>query len=353
MYLSNLGFNYNNIFGFILLMIFIFQFITGLLLTFYYSSNYFLSFYSIFYISFNVNFGWLIRLIHVIGSFLFIFIIYFHFIRSFWYIISFNYLYYSFYYIYLSGILILFLSLIISFLGYCLVWGQMSFWGIQVIINVLTILPYPLNWLLVDLIYCSSNLILYRFFILHFSLSFILFSLIFFHLFLLHTFISSNPLFNFSSSLFISFSLLIIKDFLFFFIFYLSFFIYILLFNFEFLSNPINNILANPLSSPLDILPESYFLIFYAILRNQPSKLLGIISTLSFFYFLLIYSFFNTFNLFYRFFYSIIRNYNIYFYYFLFLLSYFSLGFIISFVGEIKHRLWTRQWLVIIIIVII
>jgi len=282
MYLSNYGFNYNNIFGFILLLLFLIQFLSGILLTFYYSSYYSLSFYSIFYISFNVNFGWFIRLLHVVGSMLFIFFLYFHFIRSFWYIISFNTLYSSFYFIYLSGIIILFLSLAISFLGYTLYWGQMSFWGIMVIINVLTILPYPLNFILVDLIYGSSSLILFRFFILHFALSFVLFALILFHLYLLHSFISSNPLFNLSSSLFISFSLLIVKDFYFFFIFYISFLIYILFFNFEFLSNPVNNILANPLSTPLHILPESYFLIFYALLRNLPSKLFGIIIILSF-----------------------------------------------------------------------
>ena len=69
-----------------------------------------------------------------------------------------------------------------------------------------------------------------------------------------------------------------------FFIFYLICFVYCLLFNFEFLSNPVNNILANNLSTPLHILPESYFLLFYCILRAIPNKLLGVIGTLCLLY---------------------------------------------------------------------
>ena len=157
----------------------------------------------------------------------------------------------------------------------------------MVIINVLTVLPSPLNYLLVDLIYGSSFLILYRFFILHFLLSFILLFLIIIHLFMLHNISSQSPLMNLSSSFYFSFTSIIIKDFYIFFIFYISVFTYCLIFNVEFLSNPINNVIANSLSTPLHILPESYFLIFYALLRNLPSKLFGIIITLSFFYLIL------------------------------------------------------------------
>src|SRR6185503_8832668 len=82
-YLSSLLSNYNNVFGFILLFLLIIQFITGLLLSLYYSSFTNYSFYSIFYISFDVSFGFIIRLLHVIGSFMFIFLLYFHFLRIF------------------------------------------------------------------------------------------------------------------------------------------------------------------------------------------------------------------------------------------------------------------------------
>ena len=126
-YLSSLSFNYNNVFGFILIILYSIQLISGLLLTVYYSSYYLYTFDSLFYIIFNVNYGYLIRLFHLMGSFLFIIFIYIHFLRSLYYIISFTSLNYSFYIIYLSGVFILLLSLAISFLGYSLIWGQMSY----------------------------------------------------------------------------------------------------------------------------------------------------------------------------------------------------------------------------------
>jgi quinol-cytochrome oxidoreductase complex cytochrome b subunit len=138
--------------------------------------------------------------------------------------------------------------------------------------------------LILDFINPSSNLILYRFFILHFALSFILLFLVLIHILLLHTYSSSSSLFNLSSSIYTSFILFIVKDFLIFYIIYLLCLIYTLLFNFEFLSNPVNNILANNLSTPLHILPESYFLLFYCILRAIPNKFLGVIGTLCLLY---------------------------------------------------------------------
>ena len=298
LYTSWLGVNYNNIFGFILFVLFIIQFITGLLLSFYYSSFISLSFNSIFYIIFDINLGYIFRLLHLIGSFLFIFFIYFHFLRYLLLSVNSLQIYRTIVYssnfgrspfnlVYITGIIILFLSLIISFIGYCLIWGQMSMWGIIVILNIFTILPYPLSILIFELIYCSSYLIIYRFFILHFGLSFILLFFIFFHLFILHIYTSSNPLFNFNSSWINNFYLIIIKDFYLFIIFYGMFLIYILFFNYEFLSNPINNIIANPLSTPLHILPEPYFLLIYCILRSLPSKIYGIIVILCFFYLIL------------------------------------------------------------------
>jgi hypothetical protein len=146
--------------------------------------------------------------------------------------------------------------------------------------NSSTIFNFDFGSLILDLINPASSLILYRFFVLHFALSFILLFLVIIHILLLHTFSSSSSLFNISSSIYISFSLFIIKDFLVFFIFYLSCFIYCLIFNFEFLSNPVNNIIDNNLSNPLNILPESYFLLFYCILRAIPNKFLGVIGTL-------------------------------------------------------------------------
>jgi len=289
MYVSWLGINVNNIYGFFLFMLFVVQIITGILLSFYYSSSSYISFESVYYLSFNVLYGFIIRFIHVIGSFLCIYFLYMHLLRSLWYTINFQ-LTSTFLYTYSSGLVILFLSLLVSFLGYCL-WGQMSYWGIQVLINILTILPSPFSYILPELIYSSSLQILYRFFVLHFLLSLIILLLIVFHLFVLHSFISSNTFINLSSSLFISFYLFIFKDFYYFFIFYFLFLTFIFFYNFEFLSNPVNLIHASSLSTPLHILPESYYLIFYSLLRALPSKLFGIIVVLIFMFYLLFYNF--------------------------------------------------------------
>jgi len=271
-------------------MMFITQIITGILLSFYYSSSFGLAFSSIYYLSFNVVYGFIIRFLHVVGSFMCIYFLYIHFIRSFYYSFTFV-LSSSFVHVYSSGLGILLLSLLVSFLGYTLPYGQMSFWGITVILNVLTILPAPLNFILPELIYASSSLVLYRFFVLHFLVSLLILTLIVLHLFLLHTFISSNTFLNISSSMFLSFYLFLFKDFYYYFIFYVSIVIFIFFYNFEFLSNPINLIHASSLSTPLHILPESYFLIYYSLLRALPSKLLGIIVVLCFFFYMFFYSF--------------------------------------------------------------
>jgi len=91
--------------------------------------------------------------------------------------------------------------------------------------------------------------------------------------------------------MFISFYLFIFKDFYYWFVFYLSVIIFIFFYNFEWLSNPINLIHASSLSTPLHILPESYFLIYYSLLRALPSKLLGVAIVLLFFFYLFFYNF--------------------------------------------------------------
>jgi len=227
------------------------------------------------------------RMLHVIGSFLCIYLLYAHFARSFYYSFNFSFLSSNFRAVYFSGLLILLCCLLVSFLGYCLVWGQMSYWGVQVIINVLTVLAHPLDYLLPELIYSSSQLVLYRFFVLHFLLSLIIFFLILVHLYLLHTYTSSNTFLNLSSSLFISFYLFVFKDFYYYFIFYLALIVFIFFYNFEFLSNPVNLIPASSLSTPIHILPESYFLIYYSLLRALPSKLFGIIIVCVYMFYLL------------------------------------------------------------------
>jgi len=97
--------------------------------------------------------------------------------------------------IWVSGWVILSCSMIEGFLGYILNWGQMSYWGIIVMINLLSILPL-FGLMIAELIWCSCNVIINRIFVLHFSLGFLIGCFIFVHLFVLHSFSSSNPLLN-------------------------------------------------------------------------------------------------------------------------------------------------------------
>ena len=134
--------NYNNVIGFLLFIIYIIQFLSGLLLSCYYSDYYNIAFESMIYIMTDVNIGWFIRFLHVIGVSLFILFIFIHLIRGIWIKFKIIYLDSVINIIWLTGLLLLILSLIEGFLGYILLWGQMSYWGITVILNVLSIIPY-------------------------------------------------------------------------------------------------------------------------------------------------------------------------------------------------------------------
>ena len=159
-YISYLGMNYSNVIGFLLFLVFILQFISGLLLSCYYSPFSFSAFDSVYYIMIDVNVGWLIRWLHCLGASLFMLFILIHWIRGAWIrlkvIDSFITIGISGYncvcscrfvmnsplfLIWVSGWVILSCSMIEGFLGYILNWGQMSYWGITVMINLLSILP--------------------------------------------------------------------------------------------------------------------------------------------------------------------------------------------------------------------
>ena len=115
----------------------------------------------------------------------------------------------SFSLIWVSGWLIFGCSLIEGFLGYILNFGQMSYWGITVMINIVSSLfssfsfsfLYSIFSLIAELIFCSCSVILNRIFVAHFSFAFVIGFLIFVHIFLLHSFCSTNPLLNSCSSL--------------------------------------------------------------------------------------------------------------------------------------------------------
>ena len=203
--------NYNNVIGFLLFIIFVIQFVSGLLLSCYYSDYYNIAFDSIVYIMSDVNIGWFIRFLHVIGVSLFILFIFIHLIRGIWIKFKIIYLDSVINIIWVTGLLLLSLSLIEGFIGYILLWGQMSYWGITVILNVLSIIPY-FGPVIISLIWCSSQIIVYRVFIFHFFIGILIGLLILLHIFIIHSFTNSNPLISSNSSIIIPFYPLIYKD---------------------------------------------------------------------------------------------------------------------------------------------
>lgn len=181
--------------------------------------------------------------------------------------------------IWVSGWVILLFTFLSSFIGYILNWGQMSYWGITVMINILTIIPLFGSYI-GQYLWCSSLVIVNRMFILHFTLGFIIGSLILCHLALLHNFSSWNPFIN-SQTQIVSFFLIIWKDMFSSFIIplFISFYLF---WEPDTFGNADNLITANPLSTPTHILPEWYFNIYYCILRAFPNKTMGVIIVMLF-----------------------------------------------------------------------
>ena len=215
LYISYLGMNYSNIFGYLIVLVFILQFISGILLSSYYSPFYTIAFDSVFYLMIDVKYGWLIRWYHVIGASLFIFLLLLHFSRGAWLRLKVSYMEHSSV-IWYSGWLLVGFSLIECFLGYILNWGQMSYWGVTVMMNILdsfcmVLLAYlnsivflPIG-VIAEAIWCSIDIIINRIFVAHFVTGFLIGLFIILHLYILHGVSSSNPLFNTCSSLMIPF----------------------------------------------------------------------------------------------------------------------------------------------------
>nr|ATY48742.1 cytochrome b [Gynaephora aureata] len=269
---SNISYWWN--FGSLLSLCLIIQILTGLFLTMYYIANIEMAFYSVNYICRNVNYGWLIRMLHTNSASFFFICIYMHIGRNIYYE-SFNLKY-----TWMIGMIILFLLMATAFMGYVLPWGQMSFWGATVITNLLSAIPY-LGKMLVNWIwggFAVNNATLTRFYTFHFLFPFIILMMTFIHLLFLHQKGSNNPLglnSNYDKIPFHPF--FTFKDILGMII--LSFMlIFLSLTNPYLLSDPDNFIPANPLITPPHIQPEWYFLFAYAILRSIPNKLGGVIA---------------------------------------------------------------------------
>nr|YP_010341312.1 cytochrome b [Stenamma megamanni]UNZ99565.1 cytochrome b [Stenamma megamanni] len=269
----NYWWNYGSLLGMFLSI----QIISGFFLSLHYCPNTNYAFYSIIHIMQNVNNGWMMHNIHINGATFFFICLYSHMARG---------LYYSSFTLtntWMIGTTIFLLSMTTAFLGYVLPWGQMSFWGATVITNLVSTVPLIGNMLVMWIWggFSINNATLNRFFSLHFILPFIILLMIILHLYFLHTTGSSNPLGTNSNMNKITFHIYFTFKDLFGFIIFLNIFSFIIL-QFPYIfSDPDNFITANPMTTPIHIQPEWYFLFAYAILRSIPNKMGGVIALLA------------------------------------------------------------------------
>lgn len=252
------------------------QMVTGVFLAMHYIPDQTLAFFSIEHIMRDVSFGWLLRYIHANGASMFFIVVYIHLFRGL-YFSSFTY---PREHLWIVGVIILLLMIITAFLGYVLPWGQMSFRAATVITNLVSALPKVGNYIVIWLWggYAVDNPTLTRFFSLHYLFPFIIFILVIVHLIFLHKNGSNNLLgirYNYIDHI-TMYPYYIYKDLIGLLIF-ICFFRLILFFIPNLLGHSDNYILANPLVTPVHIVPEWYFLPFYAILRSIPDKLFGVI----------------------------------------------------------------------------
>jgi quinol-cytochrome oxidoreductase complex cytochrome b subunit len=271
---SNINYFWN--FGSLLGLCLVTQVVTGIALAMHYNPSVDLAFISVEHIMRDVNYGWLLRYMHANGASMFFICVYIHMARG---------LYYGSYtqprqLLWSVGVIIFLVMMGTAFIGYVLPWGQMSFWGATVITNMLSAIP----WVGSDLVqlvwggFSVDNATLNRFFSLHYLLPFVLMALTAVHFMALHEHASNNPLgINSNVDKIAIHPYFLFKDLYGVFIF-LIFFSYFIYFNPNVLGHSDNYIPANPLVTPAHIVPEWYFLPFYAILRSIPNKLGGVIA---------------------------------------------------------------------------
>ena len=254
--------------------------VSGLILSMHYVAHLDLAFDSVEHIMRDVNYGWLIRYIHSVGASMFFLIVYIHIARG---------LYYGSYkspreVLWWLGIIIFLLMFATAFLGYTLPWGQMSFWGATVITNLFSAIPLVgdniVTWLLGG--FSIDNPTLNRFYSFHYLLPFIIVGVVFLHIIALHKVGSNNPIgidLTLKKEKIPFHPYYTIKDFFGFGVFFIIFGIFVFFLP-NSLGHPNNYIPADPLVTPEHIVPEWYFLPFYAILRAIPFKLLGVLAML-------------------------------------------------------------------------
>jgi ubiquinol-cytochrome c reductase cytochrome b subunit len=275
-YPTPINLNYFWSFGSMAGLCLVIQLVTGIFLAMHYIPNIEFAFISVEHIMRDVNNGWLIRYLHANGASMFFIVVYLHIFRG---------LYYGSYIfprslLWISGIIIFLLMMATAFMGYVLPWGQMSFWGATVITNLFSAIPFfgssIVEWLWGG--FSVDNATLNRFFSLHYLVPFLIVGFVLIHLSLLHSEGSNNPLgLNTNVDLISFYPYFYVKD-LFAFLILIFFFSFFLFFFPNILGHSDNYIMANPLVTPSHIVPEWYFLPFYAILRSIPDKLGGVIA---------------------------------------------------------------------------
>ncbi len=291
-YPTPITFTYAWSFGSLAGICLVIQMISGIFLAMHYTPNIDLAFNSVEYIMRDVPNGWLIRYIHANGASMFFIVVYAHIGRG---------LYYGSYMeprelLWCSGVILLLLMMGTAFTGYVLPWGQMSFWGATVITNMVTAIPIAgqpiVQWLWGG--YTVGNPTLNRFFSIHFFLPFLIAGVCLIHLALLHKEGSNSPIGSDTGvddvpfyPYFFAKDVFALSCFLLFFAFFVLYFPNVL-------NHPDNYIPADPLQTPAHVVPEWYFLPFYAILRSIPHKAGGIIAMGAAILILLVIPFTNT-----------------------------------------------------------
>jgi len=269
----NYWWNFGSLAGIVLVV----MILSGIFLAMHYDPSVAKAFDSVEHIMRDVNGGWFLRYLHMNGATMFFIIIYIHMLRG---------LYYGSYkspreLLWIIGVVILLALMATAFMGYVLPWGQMSFWGATVITNLFSAFPFGesiVQWLWGG--FSVDNPTLNRFFVLHYLLPFVIIGLVVLHLVALHQHGSNNPLgierksprdsipFHPYYTVKDLFGLAVFATIWAFFIFFAP----------NFFGEADNYIPANPLVTPPHIVPEWYFLPFYAILRSIPDKLSGVLA---------------------------------------------------------------------------
>ena len=261
------NFNYFWNFGAIAMFMLVTMIVTGITLAMQYTSSTLMAFDSVERIMRDVNYGWLIRYIHMNGASFFFIAVYIHIFRG---------MYYGSYkkpreLLWILGVVIFLLMMATAFMGYVLPWGQMSYWGATVITNLFSAVPWVGDEIVTLLWggFSVDDATLKRFFALHYLLPFVIFAVVFLHVWALHVTGSNNPSgvepkgkqdtlpFHPYYTMKDTFGLIV------FVIIYAAF----VFFMPNALGHPDNYIPADPLVTPAHIVPEWYFLPFYAILR--------------------------------------------------------------------------------------